>query len=92
LNGVNNNPAAALLQVMQPTVATGNKPAPKAGTIPTQALTAGAIASQKKMADAQYAKILADKNEKEKAKVPAVLKKKEASTPNKYYSQFTINK
>ena len=75
------------------------------------------------MADAQYAKILAEKQEKEKAKaekarkakeynakqaardaeafklpngqrasIPTVLKKKEASTANGYFSKFSINK
>lgn len=123
LSDVNTNPAAALLQGMQPTATTASNPAPKVGTVPTQALTAGAIAANKKMADAQYAKILAEKQEKEKAKaekarkakeynakqaardaeafklpngqrasIPAVLKKKEASTANGYFSKFSINK
>ena len=56
LGGVNTNPAAALLQGMQPTTTTASKPAPKVGT------------------------------------VPAVLKKKEASTANGYFSKFSINK
>ena len=34
LNGANTNPAAALLQGMQPTTTTASKPAPKVGTVP----------------------------------------------------------
>lgn len=64
LNGVNTNLAAALLQGIQPTV-------------PTQALTAGAIANQKKMADADYARVLAKQKEKEKEKAEKTKKAKE---------------
>lgn len=77
LNGVNTNPTVALLQGMQPTTTTASKPAPKVGTVATQALTAGAIAGQQKMANAQYAKILAENQKKEKAKAEKAKKAKE---------------
>lgn len=77
LSDVNTNPAAALLKGIQPSAATPAKPAPKVGTVPTQALTAGAIAGQQKMANAQYAKILAENQKKEKAKAEKARKAKE---------------